>query len=218
MAKDKLVYFFGEGKAEGNRDMKNFLGGKGANLAEMTNLGVPVPPGFTISAEVCKIFYEKNRQYPEGLEKEVAENLGRLEKVMGKKLGDHDDPLLVSVRSGAAISMPGMMDTVLNLGINDKAVEGLAKKTGNERFARRVDEPRGLVQMVSGHGGAIDLLGGVIVALFGDVAVVIVGVGDLAGHRLAAGIGGSDDLRDESVGQDVTETARPVGPRRLGFL
>ncbi len=151
----KLVYFFGGGKAEGNSGMKEFLGGKGANLAEMTNLGVPVPPGFTISAEVCKIYYEKNQQYPEGLEAEIDENLEKLEKMMGKKLGDHDDPLLVSVRSGAAISMPGMMDTILNLGINDKAVEGLAKKTGNERFGW--DAYRRFIQMFSDVAMGLDL-------------------------------------------------------------
>ncbi len=115
--------------------MKAILGGKGAGLAEMTNLGVPVPPGFTISTEVCDEFYKNNRRYPAGLEQEVAENLAKLESMMGKKLGDANDPLLVSVRSGAAVSMPGMMDTVLNLGLNDKAVEGLIKKAGNERFA-----------------------------------------------------------------------------------
>ncbi len=151
----KLVYFFGGGKAEGNSGMKEFLGGKGANLAEMTNLGVPVPPGFTISAEVCKIYYEKNQQYPEGLEAEIDANLEKLEKMMGKKLGDHDDPLLVSVRSGAAISMPGMMDTILNLGINDKAVEGLAKKTGNERFGW--DAYRRFIQMFSDVAMGLDL-------------------------------------------------------------
>jgi pyruvate, orthophosphate dikinase len=155
MAENKRVYFFGEGKAEGNREMKNTLGGKGANLAEMTNLGVPVPPGFTISAEVCKIFYEKNREYPAGLEKEVAQNLEKLEKLMGKKLGDKDDPLLVSVRSGAAVSMPGMMDTILNLGINDKAVVGLAKKTGNERFAW--DAYRRFIQMFSDVAMGMDI-------------------------------------------------------------
>ncbi len=115
--------------------MKDLLGGKGANLAEMTNVGVPVPPGFTISTEVCEYFNEHDSDYPDSLNKEVTEHLDRLEKMMGKKLGDADDPLLVSVRSGAAASMPGMMDTVLNLGLNDKAVEGLAKKSGNERFA-----------------------------------------------------------------------------------
>ncbi|MFP4429666.1 MAG: pyruvate, phosphate dikinase [Spirochaetaceae bacterium] len=131
----KYVYFFGEGKAEGSSKMKDLLGGKGANLAEMTNVGVPVPPGFTISTEVCEYYNNHDGDYPDSLNKEVSEHLDRLEKMMGKKLGDADDPLLVSVRSGAAASMPGMMDTVLNLGLNDKAVEGLAKKSGNERFA-----------------------------------------------------------------------------------
>jgi pyruvate,orthophosphate dikinase len=135
--------------------MKDKLGGKGANLAEMTNLGVPVPPGFTISAEVCKIFYDNNRKYPEGLEDEVDRNIQKLEKQMGKKIGDADDPLLVSVRSGAAISMPGMMDTILNLGINDEAVEGLARKTGQERFAW--DSYRRFIQMYSDVAMGMDL-------------------------------------------------------------
>ncbi len=145
MAKIKYVYFFGEGKAEGDAKMKEILGGKGANLAEMTNLAIPVPPGFTVSTDVCAAFYENKRKYPDGLEAEVAEHLARLEKSMGKKLGDPVDPLLVSVRSGAAQSMPGMMDTILNLGLNDKAVEGLAKKTGNPRFA--YDSYRRFIQM-----------------------------------------------------------------------
>lgn len=145
MTKKKFVYFFGNGKAEGDASMKDGLGGKGANLAEMTNLGIPVPPGFTISTEVCKLYYENGKKYPDSLEGEVAEHLGRLEKLMGKKLGDADDPLLVSVRSGAAQSMPGMMDTILNLGMNDKAVEGLSKKTGNPRFAW--DAYRRFIQM-----------------------------------------------------------------------
>jgi pyruvate,orthophosphate dikinase len=145
MAKQKFVYFFGEGKAEGDAKMKELLGGKGANLAEMTNLGIPVPPGFTISTEVCAAYYENKQKYPEGLEKEVLDNLAKLEKVMGKKLGDPEDPLLVSVRSGAAVSMPGMMDTILNLGMNDKAVVGLANKTGNPRFAW--DAYRRFIQM-----------------------------------------------------------------------
>ena len=123
MSNPKFVYFFGNGKADGDASMKNELGGKGANLAEMTSLGIPVPPGFTISTEVCKLFYENNRSYPEGLKEAVAANLEALEKLQGKKLGDADDPLLVSVRSGAAISMPGMMDTILNLGMNDKAMQ-----------------------------------------------------------------------------------------------
>jgi pyruvate,orthophosphate dikinase len=135
VAKNKYVYFFGDGKAEGRADMKQILGGKGANLAEMTNLGNPVPPGFTISAEVCDLYYKNKQSYPAGLKEEVEENLKKLEAQMGKKLGDAKDPLLVSVRSGAAVSMPGMMDTVLNLGLNDEAVQGLARVTGNERFA-----------------------------------------------------------------------------------
>ena len=145
MTKKKFVYFFGNGKAEGSASMKDGLGGKGANLAEMTNLGIPVPPGFTISTEVCKLYYENGKKYPDSLEGEVAEHLGRLEKLMGKKLGDADDPLLVSVRSGAAQSMPGMMDTILNLGMNDKAVEGLSKKMDNPRFAW--DAYRRFIQM-----------------------------------------------------------------------
>ena len=145
MSKTKFVYFFGNGKAEGDAAMRNELGGKGANLAEMTNLGIPVPPGFTISTEVCKLFYENDKNYPATLKEEVAENLDKLEKLMGKKLGDAKDPLLVSVRSGAAISMPGMMDTILNLGMNDKAVEGLSELTGNPRFAW--DAYRRFIQM-----------------------------------------------------------------------
>ncbi len=131
----KYVYFFGNKKAEGSAKMKDLLGGKGANLAEMTSLGVPVPPGFTISTEVCADYYANNKTYPAGVNEEVEKNLDKLEKMMGKKLGDKDDPLLVSVRSGAAVSMPGMMDTVLNLGLNDKAVQGLAAQSGNEQFA-----------------------------------------------------------------------------------
>ncbi|MDR1353340.1 MAG: pyruvate, phosphate dikinase [Treponema sp.] len=145
MSEQKNVYFFGEGKAEGEARMKDILGGKGANLAEMTNLGIPVPPGFTISTEVCAAYYENDEKYSEGLEDEVLAGLARLEGVMGKKLGDPDDPLLVSVRSGAAVSMPGMMDTILNLGINDRAVIGLAEKTGNPRFAW--DAYRRFIQM-----------------------------------------------------------------------
>ncbi|KAA0241906.1 MAG: pyruvate, phosphate dikinase [Candidatus Brocadia sp. AMX2] len=130
----KYVYFFGNGSAEGRADMKHLLGGKGANLAEMTNLGIPVPPGFTITTEVCDAYYKNNQQYPKGLSEEIEQNLSRLEKLMGAKLGDPDNPLLVSVRSGAAASMPGMMDTVLNLGLTPDAVNRLMKKTGNERF------------------------------------------------------------------------------------
>ncbi|MDR1030737.1 MAG: pyruvate, phosphate dikinase [Treponema sp.] len=145
MAKQKQVFFFGEGKAEGDAGMRDILGGKGANLAEMTNLGIPVPPGFTISTEVCAAYYENKQRYPEGLEADVLKKLKKLEKVMGKQLGNPVDPLLVSVRSGAPVSMPGMMDTILNLGINDQAVYGLAQKAGNPRFAW--DAYRRFIQM-----------------------------------------------------------------------
>ncbi len=151
----KLIYFFGNGSAEGKSAMKDLLGGKGANLAEMTNLGVPVPPGFTISTEVCKSFYENNRNYPEELEGQIKTNLKKLEQIMGKKLGDAKDPLLVSVRSGAAVSMPGMMDTILNLGMNDKAVIGLAEVTQNERFAW--DAYRRFIQMFGNVAMGLDI-------------------------------------------------------------
>ncbi len=140
----RMVYFFGEGKAEGKADMKDILGGKGANLAEMTNLGLPVPPGFTISTEACD-YFSKNGSYPDGLKEEIEKNLSKLEKVMGAKLGDGGNPLLVSVRSGAAQSMPGMMDTILNLGLNPVSVDGLAAKTQNRRFA--LDSYRRFIQM-----------------------------------------------------------------------
>jgi pyruvate,orthophosphate dikinase len=144
-AGSKSVYFFGNGKAEGGAGKKEILGGKGANLAEMTNLGIPVPPGFTISTAICAAYYENQNDFPPGFEDEVLRNLGKLEKIMGKKLGDPFDPLLVSVRSGAAVSMPGMMDTILNLGMNDEAVRGLSNKTGNPRFAW--DAYRRFIQM-----------------------------------------------------------------------
>lgn len=131
----KMVYFFGGGHAEGEGDMKILLGGKGAGLAEMTNLGIPVPPGFTITTEVCIEFYRNGMRWPEGLEEEVREGIKRIEELMGARFGDPDNPLLLSVRSGARVSMPGMMDTILNLGTNDVTVQGLAKKTNNPRFA-----------------------------------------------------------------------------------
>lgn len=141
----KYVYLFGAGKAEGGADMKNILGGKGANLAEMTNLSIPVPAGFTISTEVCTYYYENNKTYPKILKEEIAKALRHVERIMDAKFGDKDNPLLVSVRSGARVSMPGMMDTVLNLGLNDATVEGLIKKTKNERFV--YDAYRRFVQM-----------------------------------------------------------------------
>ncbi len=141
---EKMMYFFGDGKAMGNIKMKKSLGGKGAGLAEMTNIGIPVPPGFTISSEVC-IHYDKNKKYPENLEKEVMENVRDLEKIMKEKFGSNESPLLLSVRSGAAISMPGMMDTILNLGLNDEIVDVLIRKTDDPRFA--YDSYRRLIQM-----------------------------------------------------------------------
>jgi pyruvate,orthophosphate dikinase len=131
----KYVYFFGEGKADGNAQMKALLGGKGANLAEMTSLGIPVPSGFTISTEVCGYYVAHDEAYPTELKKEVEAVLAKMEKVMGSVFGGADNPLLLSVRSGAAISMPGMMDTILNLGLNDETVQGLVQQTGDERFA-----------------------------------------------------------------------------------
>src|SRR5512136_1122682 len=125
----KNVYFFGGGEAEGGEALKNLLGGKGAGLADMVNLGIPVPPGFTITTEVCTLFYKKGMKLPPGLKEEVLANLRKVEKVMGSMFGNPDNPLLFSVRSGARVSMPGMMDTVLNLGLNDKTVSGLAKLT-----------------------------------------------------------------------------------------
>ena len=149
--KKKYVYFFGEGDAS----MKLLLGGKGANLAEMTRIGLPVPPGFTITTEACTHYYKNNQTWPEGLAEEVEENLKRLEEETGKKFGDPQNPLLVSVRSGAPASMPGMMDTILNLGLNDQVVEGLAQLTGDRRFAydcyRRFIQMFGGVVMGIGH-------------------------------------------------------------------
>jgi pyruvate,orthophosphate dikinase len=131
----QYVYFFGEGKADGNAEMKELLGGKGANLAEMINLGIPVPSGFTISTEVCSYYEKHNGGYPPELERDVGAALAKVERVMASRFGDPENPLLLSVRSGAARSMPGMMDTILNLGLNDETVQGLVRRTGDERFA-----------------------------------------------------------------------------------
>lgn len=143
--KTKYVYFFGGKRAEGKADMKNLLGGKGANLAEMVNIGLPVPAGFTITTEVCTYYYDNKKKYPKELKEQVLKALAKVEKEMGAKFGDKENPLLVSVRSGARASMPGMMDTILNLGLNDTTVEALAKKTNNPRFA--YDSYRRFVQM-----------------------------------------------------------------------
>jgi len=147
---EKRIYFFGSGKAEGNAKMKEILGGKGANLAEMTNIKIPVPPGFTIATKVCDEYYKNKGKWPKGLKEEIDKNLAKLEKSMNARLGDPDRPLLVSVRSGAAVSMPGMMDTVLNLGLNDNVIKGIIKKTGNPRFAYDI------------YRRFIDMFGGVV--------------------------------------------------------
>jgi pyruvate,orthophosphate dikinase len=154
----KMIYYFGRTKTEGGGKQKQLLGGKGANLAEMTSIGLPVPPGFTITTEVCDLYYKSGRKLPAGLMEEVARNVAMLEKELGKKFGDNANPLLVSVRSGAAVSMPGMMNTILNLGLNDEAVVGLCNATGNERFA--YDAYRRLINMYG------DVVCGVEHALF----------------------------------------------------
>src|SRR5271157_2838803 len=141
----KWVYRFGDGTAEGRAEMKNLLGGKGAGLAEMNNLELPVPPGFTITTEVCTYYYMNGKSFPAELRKQVGEALAEIEQSCGARFGDPGNPLLVSVRSGARVSMPGMMDTVLNLGLNDRVVEGLARQSGDERFA--YDSYRRFIQM-----------------------------------------------------------------------
>src|SRR5271165_1603183 len=143
----KWVYSFGAGHNEGGADMRNLLGGKGANLAEMAAIGLPVPPGFTLTTEVCTAFYDNDRNYPSGLEEEVQTALSRIEQAVGLRFGDRQKPLLVSVRSGARVSMPGMMDTVLNLGLNDETVQGLIAASNDTRFAW--DSYRRFVQMYS---------------------------------------------------------------------
>src|SRR5512143_1375704 len=143
----KYIYFFGSGKADGTGAMKDLLGGKGAGLAEMTNAGVPVPPGFTITTEVCNVFYDLGKRVPDGLDADMRTHMQMVEAALGGKylFGDSDRPLLVSVRSGSKFSMPGMMDTVLNLGLNDKTINGLIRMSGNERFAW--DAYRRFIQM-----------------------------------------------------------------------
>ena len=144
---EKFVYYFAAGEAEGNVSMKNILGGKGANLAEMTAIGLPVPPGFTISTDICTSFYAEGGKLPDWVKPEALKALARVEAKIGKKFGDAKNPLLVSVRSGARASMPGMMDTILNLGLNDETVEGLAVSSNNPRFAW--DSYRRFIQMYS---------------------------------------------------------------------
>src|ERR1700685_3078167 len=131
----KYVYSFGGGTSDGDGTMKDTLGGKGAGLAEMSRAGLPVPPGFTIATDICNIYFQNNNRVPDDIQKDIDKAVVKLEKQMGQKLGDPSNPLLLSVRSGAKFSMPGMMNTILNLGLNDTTTAGLAAKSGNERFA-----------------------------------------------------------------------------------
>jgi pyruvate,orthophosphate dikinase len=186
-APPKSVYFFGGGAAEGTKDMKSALGGKGANLAEMTNLGVPVPAGFTIACAIC-VSYLKDRTVPDALRREVEESLTRLEEVTGKGFGNPANPLLVSVRSGAAVSMPGMMETILNLGLNDRTVTGLARASGNARFA--YDSYRRFIQMYG------DVVLGVPFAQFEHI---------LSAKRLTAGARHDSDLDEQTLRNLVEE-------------
>ncbi len=153
---NKYVYSFGGGTADGDGKMKDVLGGKGAGLAEMSKAGVPVPPGFTISTEVCNLFFENGNKVPKEVDAQIHEAVAKLEQQIGKKLGAVEDPLLVSVRSGAKFSMPGMMNTILNLGLNDKSTEGLVKKTGNPRFA--YDCYRRFIQMFGEVALGVDMM------------------------------------------------------------
>ena len=158
---DRQVFFFGAGASDGDASMRNLLGGKGANLAEMAGIGLPVPPGFTITTEVCEAYHAAGSKLPDGLEGHVMEALARIGGAVGSLFGDKDNPLLVSVRSGARASMPGMMDTILNLGLNDETVEGLAKRAGDERFA--YDSYRRFIQMYG------DVVLGVDHSVFEDI-------------------------------------------------
>ncbi|HTK29026.1 MAG TPA: pyruvate, phosphate dikinase [Vicinamibacterales bacterium] len=194
----KYVYFFANGKADGNRHMKDLLGGKGSGLAEMTNAGLPVPPGFTISTDVCTIYYKEKGRIPAAIEGEIETHVRRLEKAAGATLGSVDNPLLVSVRSGAKFSMPGMMDTILNLGLNDRASEGLKARTRNGRFA--YDSYRRFIQM------------------FGNVVLEIPKEAfehELEAIKKARGVKQDPDL-DEAALRDVVERYKQVVERRAG--
>ena len=183
----KWVYTYGAGKAEGNRSQRNLLGGKGVGLHDMCSIGVPVPPGFTITTEVCTYYYEHDKTYPKRLEGDIQNGMHHIEGIVGKKFGDESDPLLVSVRSGARVSMPGMMDTILNLGLNDKTVVGLHTKTGNERFA--YDSYRRFIQMFG------DIVMGVPHA---DFEKVLSGVKSKVGAKL------DTELKTEDLKEVIT--------------
>ena len=198
MAAKKWVYAFGDGKAEGNAGMKELLGSKGANLAEMTNLGIPVPPGFTISTEVCRATTGKGGQIPEEAKNEIRQSLSRLEEGLSRRFGGPDRPLLVSVRSGAAVSMPGMMDTILNLGLNDETVKGLAAESKNERFAH--DAYRRLIQM----------FGSVVMGISGKSFEEV-----LAEAKRSRGVEADPDLDADALGE-VVRDFRKIYRRETG--
>ncbi len=197
----KHVYLFGEGKADGAADMRDLLGGKGAGLAEMTNLGVPVPPGFTITTEVCTAFYDRGRQYPPGLEDQVYDGVAYVERLLGHKFGDAAKPLLFSVRSGARVSMPGMMDTVLNLGLNDEVAAGLARETGDERFA--YDSYRRFVSMY----------GDVVLGLKGEDKEIDPFEAILEAKKHALGVELDTELPASALKQLVTEYKAEIKKR-----
>ena len=194
----KWVYAFGGGQAEGNAGMKSLLGGKGANLAEMANLGLPVPAGFTITTEVCAYFYQNEQTYPKSLKKDVADALGQLEKCMNMRFADRNDPLLVSVRSGAPISMPGMMDTVLNLGLNEATVRGLSTKSGDARFAW--DSYRRFIQMY----------GDVVMGVHGDDFEII-----LEAYKKAHHLEKDSDLSAECW-QEIVKSYKALVKQKTG--
>ncbi|MFC1677951.1 pyruvate, phosphate dikinase [Planctomycetota bacterium] len=197
---EKRVYFFGSGKAEGNATMKELLGGKGANLAEMTKIGIPVPPGFTIATKVCDEYYKNRGKWPKGLAEEIDKNIAKLEKSMDAKLGDPDKPLLVSVRSGAAVSMPGMMDTVLNLGLNDDVIEGIIKKTGNPRFAYDI------------YRRFIDMFGDVVMGCHHEYFEKVIHAA-----KVKAGVEVDSDLNAEQL-KSVVEKYKTVYKKHVGKM
>ncbi|HHT90236.1 MAG: pyruvate, phosphate dikinase [Bacillota bacterium] len=200
MMSTKWVYFFGDGQTDGQQQDRNLVGGKGANLAEMVHLGIPVPSGFTITTEACTAFYANGEKWVDGLEEQIKENIARLEQSMGAKFGDQENPLLVSVRSGARVSMPGMMDTVLNLGLNDQTVEALAKKSGNPRFAW--DSYRRFIQMYG------DVVMGVDHDLFEEA---------LAAERIKYGVEQDNELTVEAL-QDLVADYKDIVLKSAGQL
>lgn len=196
----KMVYFFGGGTSEGGTGLRNLVGGKGANLAEMSEMGIPVPAGFTVTTDVCIAYYENSRQWPEGLDEQVRRAVKQVEEVMGAEFGSSENPLLLAVRSGARVSMPGMMDTVLNLGLNDEAVQGLARRTDNPRFA--YDSYRRFIQMYSDVALGVD---------FGEFESLLEKLKERRGVELDTELDGSDwqELVGEYKALVLEKTGKP---------